>query len=93
MGTRKTTKKFRTKKGVRQGSAMSETMYGIDIDGLEEQMEKKKIGGTVIGKHKVYAMNYADNVALVADSGDELQGMSRELERYAKENRMEVNVG
>lgn len=93
VGTRKTTKKFRTKKGVRQGCAMSGAMYGMGIDGLEEQMEKKKIGGTVIGKQRVYAMKYADDVALVADSGEELRGMLKELGKYAKENKMEVNVG
>ncbi|XP_044591519.1 uncharacterized protein LOC123269748 [Cotesia glomerata] len=71
---------------------MSGALYGIDIDGLEEQMEKKKIGGTAIGNKRIYAMKYADDVALVAESGGELKSMLNELRKYTKENKIEVNA-
>ncbi|XP_053596255.1 uncharacterized protein LOC128668113 [Microplitis demolitor] len=71
---------------------MSGALYGIDIDDLEKTMEEKKRGGTMIGNQRIHVMKYADDVALVADTEEELRGMLKELERYTEENKMEVNV-
>ncbi|XP_053596269.1 uncharacterized protein LOC128668125 [Microplitis demolitor] len=71
---------------------MSGALYGIDIDDLEKTMEEKKRGGTMIGNQRIHVMKYADDVALVADTEEELRGMLKELEIYTEENKMEVNV-
>lgn len=92
MGKRKITKKFETKKGVRQGCPMSGAAYGIDIDEIEETLERKKIGGAMIGKQRIYVMKFADDIAYIAENEEDLKKMLKELEKYVKENKMKVNV-
>ena len=47
------------------------------------------MGGAVIGK--VYCVKFADDIALVADNAEDLQGMLRNLELYSNKNKLEVN--
>ena len=87
-----TTESFVTRKGVRQGCPLSRTLFSVFIEDLDDRWERYKEGGTVIGRKKIYGLKFADDVAMVADTVEGLQWMLNDLERYAEENRMEVNV-
>ena len=45
-----------------------------------------------LSEKKIYGLKFADDVAMVADTAEGLQKMLEDLERYAKENGMEVNT-
>lgn len=87
-----TTESFETEKGVRQGCPLSPTLFGIALDDVDEEWERKGIGGTVMGKGKFYAMKYADDIAILAEEADELKKMLKILEKYVEKTKMEVNV-
>ena len=85
------TESFRNTKVVRQGCSLSPTLFGVFIDDLDCRWERNNEGGTVIEK-KIYWLKFSDDVAMVADTAEGLQKMLGDLERYAKENGMEVNT-
>lgn len=84
--------KFKTGKGVRQGCPLSPVLFGMYLDDIDEYWEKNNTGGTVIGRTKIYALKYADDIAVVAETAEELAGMIRAAERFAGENNMEINA-
>lgn len=76
------TKEFWTETGVRQGCPMSPTLFNIYIMDLEAEMKKESTGGVVIGREKFWTISYADDIALIARSEQELKGMMRRFEKY-----------
>lgn len=66
-------KKFETWRGVRQGCPLSSILFSIGLNDLEKEWERKKEGGTLIGKTKIYALKFADDVAMVADDTEGLK--------------------
>lgn len=88
----KITENFRTKRGVRQGCALSAVLFDLYIDDLEDMWERKNIGGVVIGREKIFAIKYADDVAAIAETADGLRSILKDLENWAGENMMEVNA-
>lgn len=78
---------------MRQGCAISSTLFDIFIDDLDEAWERKNEGGTVVGKEKVFAVKYADNVGMMAESAEGLRNMLKSLESWVKKKDMEINIG
>ena len=75
---------FRTARGVRQSCPLSPILFNIYINDLKEDLRRKREGGTVIGSAnkgiKIFALMYADDLAMVAEDGDGLQSMLKTLE-------------
>lgn len=55
-------------------------------------MRKNQAGGTVIGKSKLYTLAYADDMAMIAHSVEELKDMIKALERYLSRKDLILNV-
>lgn len=81
IGNRKT-EEFWTEKGLRQGYPMSPTLFNIYLSDLEEKLKKEQTGGVLISKEKVWAISYADDIVLLAESEQELNGMMKKFKRY-----------
>jgi len=53
-------------KGVRQGCPANSVLFNILIADLEEEMNKVKWGGIRLGEKRIYSLQYADDVMLLA---------------------------
>ncbi|XP_071644396.1 uncharacterized protein [Temnothorax longispinosus] len=55
-------------------------------------MKKVKWGGIKLGEEKVYDLEYADDMVLLAEGEDEMRSMMERLERYLDKKRLELNA-
>ena len=65
----------RVRKGVRQGCTLSPTLFNLYIEkALEEILEKndENVGGVVIHGLRVHFLRFADDVAVIAETEEEL---------------------
>lgn len=83
---------FWTKKGLRQGCPLSPLLFAAYIAEIDEVLRKAQTGGVVVGKEKVWTLAYADDLVIVAKNENEMEGMIRNMERYVKRKKLEVNV-
>ena len=83
-------KEFWVKKGVRQGCPLSPTLFNVYIADLEEEL-RKGIGGVRVGGDKVWSLEYADDIVVVAEEEVGLRAMIRGLQRYLKEKKLELS--
>lgn len=86
------TRIFGTNMGVRQGCALSSTLFDIFIDDVDDDWLKKEEGGTVMGKVKIRTLKDADDIAILAENAGELKKMLETLERYVDRNNPTVNA-
>lgn len=84
--------KFDTKRGLKQGCPLSPLLFAIYISDVDRAFKNQTCGGVVIGRRKVHALSYADDIVLLADRPSELQEMLRVLERYSERKDMTVNT-
>ena len=45
-----------------------------------------------MGKKKIFCIKFADDVAIVAEDEKEMKRMMEELEKYTRENDLEINA-
>jgi len=83
-------KEFWVKKGVRQGCPLSPTLFNVYIADLEEEL-RKGIGGVRVGGDKVWSLEYADDIVVVAEEEVGLRAMIRGIQRYLKEKKLELS--
>jgi Reverse transcriptase (RNA-dependent DNA polymerase)/Endonuclease-reverse transcriptase len=99
-GTR--SKWFRSKRGVRQGSVLSPVLFSLFINGLVKWLMDRgfgvAIGGkrmrgtrTPVGSRRLALLLFADDIALLASSEDELRKMLAAVEAYAHKWRTSFN--
>ena len=82
--------------GVREGSTLSPLLYILFIDGLLEELRRRKLGVRLHNRLTgaltwVGALMYADDLALIAAGPGELQLMMDVVTDYAKKWRFEIN--
>lgn len=88
----KTSKKFWTTKGVRQGCPLSPTLFTLYIAELEEKMERGQAGGVVIGREKIWTLAYADDITLLAKKPEDLKEMIKRMKRLLDKKQLTLNA-
>ena len=84
-------KEFWVEKGVRQGCPLSPTLFNIYLADIEEELKKGR-GGVKIGNDRVWSIEYADDIVLVADGEDGLRDMIRRFKKYLEEKKLEIST-
>ena len=83
-------KSFPILQGVRQGAILSPLLYSIFVDDLLNTLDHSGLGAR-IGEVFCGAPMYADDLALVASSPEELQAMLDIVSHYASQWRYRLN--
>jgi hypothetical protein len=86
----KRTREFGVGQGVKQGAVMSPLLYAIFVDGVVDALQKKGLGVVMDGIW-VGAMLYADDMALLARTAEELQEMIDVVVEYSRKWRFELS--
>lgn len=80
------TRRFWTNKGVIQGYPLSPPLFHLNIAGLEDSLRKgQEKGGVVVGKIKLWTLEYVDDMTLMAEKAKELKMMMDRLDRFYEE--------
>lgn len=83
---------FRSDVGVKQGCPLSPLLFGLYIDRLEQYLAAECPGaGAQLAGQLVRALLYADDLALVAESPEQLQSMLNCLQTFCEASSMFVN--
>ena len=83
---------FWTEKWVRQGCPLSALFFVLFIANIEKYLRKRQEGGITIGNKRVYALAYADDLAIIAETKEEMERMIKYLNKYFKDQELEVNA-
>lgn len=89
------TRNFITKIGVRQGCVLSPDLFSLYIADLDEALEKRNIGGIVLGRYRVWfgvSLAYADDMVLLAKNKEALDDMMDTLKRFLKDRKLELST-
>lgn len=87
---RKTSRTFKLKSGVLQGSVLSPLLYSIFINSLPEALEAGP--RVIVGSAAVNCILYADDLVLVAKTATHLKLLLKMCESHARRNRYAYNV-
>ena len=82
---------FQCSVGVMQGSSLSPLLYALYIDELPITLHSK-FSSLPLGTTSVNSILYADDIALVAESGSTMQSMLDYCVKFAKEREFEWGV-
>ena len=82
---------FQSEYGVLQGDTLSPTLFGLYINDLAIQLNQCN-NGVMTGDRKVNCLLYADDLALIADSEENLQKLLEVLHNWCKQWRMRINI-
>lgn len=84
---------FPVETGVRQGCILSPLLYSIFINGLAVALKQRGLGARidVAGSFLLCVLLYADDIALLAESEEEMQQLLDVVAEYARRWRFEIN--
>lgn len=85
-------REFWTVMGVTQGCPASPTLFTVMLADMEEELRKRGWVGVKLAGRKVYSPAYADNVAIVAEDEEGMNGLMRKLEKYLDGKRLVLNA-
>ena len=81
---------FPTEFGVKQGDCLSPTLFGLFINDLVDDI-KHNTCGVNVSHFYVHCLLYADDIAFLAETEDDLQKMLDVLNNWCRKWRMKVN--
>lgn len=76
------TKRFETRKGIRQGCVMSSALFSLYIADIDKEFEKRGIGGIALGKERVWTLSYADDMVVMAKNKVALEDIMHTIKRF-----------
>ena len=86
------TDEFSSDFGVRQGDCLSPTLFGLFINDLATDIKNSGRGIHINDDLQIKLLMYADDLAIVSESEEDLQSMVNSLYDWCKKWRMRVNV-
>jgi hypothetical protein len=86
------TRAFELQQGVKQGCVLSPVLYAVFVDGVVEELRRRGLGVVEEGVW-VGVVLYADDMALLARSQEELEKMMAVVVEYSRRWRFGLNAG
>ena len=87
----KESRKVSMHQGVRQGCPLSPTLFNYFINALAKDLKSSGYGAMIEGLD-VGSLLYADDVVLVAESAEALQGLIDVVDRFCRRWHMDINL-
>lgn len=87
------TEYFNIERSVLQGETLSPILFTLFLDDLVEVLQKSGIPPIVVGRARIHALLYADDVSLLSTNCIHLQEMMDVVAAYFDRNKMKVNLG
>ena len=84
--------KFWTVKGIRQGCPLSPIIFNIGMADLNKELGKIQGAGVMMGKKRICAITYADDVALLATDEEVMKEMMRKIRKYTQKRKLKLSV-
>lgn len=82
----------KVQKGVRQGWNLSPTLFNLYIEEALKDLREEGIGGIKISGMLVQMLRFADDIAMIADSGKNLERMLQKMNNTLKQQyNMNIN--
>lgn len=83
------TEYFSLQKSVRQGCPLTSTLFNIYINDFFDEINGIYVDGI---SYKVHGLHFADDTVIFTQSIDEIQPTIKKIEKWCKQNAMEINV-
>ena len=81
---------FLIRTGLRQGCVMSPSLFNVYMDAMMRKVTEGEAGGVMVGEERVVDLDFADDVALIADTWLVLVAMVMRMEQVTQ--RFGINI-